>query len=1273
MTVTGLEIHRSARIEALLDPLIAYVRDEAPADPFAPVRIVVQSRGMERWLSHQLAQGLQPGGGGIRASVEFPFPASIVGEVVRACDGAVPDPDPWDPDRSVWPLLEAMAAVADRPEFDRVARYLATGTSAPRPAAGAGGVVDRRAWRFARSVADVFDRYRLHRPQLAHAWSRGRSVDAAGAALPAAERWQLMLWQELVARSGDPTLPTTRAIAALTDPAVDLDLARLPTDLAFFGISSLPPLHLDVITALATRTRVQLFLPTPSPVRWATVARARAATERGAPPSAAHPLLVSCGRLADDAAILLADRSPSRDRSLDDGPGGDPGTVPDVGPDVEVGRGPDVEVEGPGPASLLEALQDGVRSDRIPAPGADHDARFLVATDDRGIAVDRSVQVHRCHGPARQAEVLRDVVLRLLEPGEHPGRLLEPRDVLVMTPDIETYAPLIQAAFAPGGDTPGLPVKVADRHLGSTNVVADVLLAVLGAAGGRLTASELLDLLGRAPVAARFRFSADDLARIRVWVMDTGIRWGIDRDHRRRQGQPGDAVHTWRFGLDRLLLGAAMPDEGHRSIAGIHPYDHMEGDDVALLGRFADACTTVFDLIVALQDPRPVAAWRDVLDEVLARCVEVAPTERWWIQEVRAALDAVVGASFGAQPDPVLGARPAPVPGSAPDRVAGRVADPAPDRDPPLLDLGAIRGIVEHAVGAARGAAGYETGAVTVCALVPMRSIPHQVVCIVGLDDGAFPRSSGGLGFDLTEREDAVGDRNRRDEDRFLFLEALLAARRHLVLTATGRDVRTNEPRPTAVPLAELLDVLDRVGTTGAADRPVRATVTTDHPLQAFSPRNFGITADGDVAAPVAYDRSQLEAAEAARSPRRGHHHFLDGSLPVRATAGSTDPDVEVPVADLVAALVHPTRHLLQRRLGLHLREFRDDHDDQEPFELDHLLAARFGRDLLAADPGGAGDPGAGVPGVEPSAGVVGATEPGASWLDATVAAGVAPAATPGRVQLAEVVDDVDRVRGTARSLLDEAGWLPSSGRIDAGSPYPIRVSVGTRRVVGTLDGVFGAAADAAGERPPYRLTVRYVRPRPGLLLGLWVEHLVMVAGGAPDATSALVVRPKSGAAPHTYVLGPLDADPAIAIDRAQAWLGDLVAIHDQALHRPLPLFERASAKLADTGDFGAARDVFPGSDWARGDLDEDVEQAYGPDLALDDVLPDAARRDEFVELAARVYEPALAYAALAGAVPPPAEPGAEPRAGFSAVPPAAEPGVAPGAGVAGDRAGVPS
>jgi exodeoxyribonuclease V gamma subunit len=1089
---SGVVLHRSSRVEALLDPLTSWIGDTLPSDPLVPVRIVVQSRGMERWLSHQLAMRLGTPGAGVAASLEFPFPGRYLHAVALACGAVDETDDPWAPDRLALSIARELLETPAAPELASVLRAADDDLVS--------GVVGRGTWRLARAIADVFDRYLLHRAGMVTGWSAGDDLGGDRRPLDAADRWQPWLWRRLTDRIGDPSTRLAQVLARLADPR---PVPELPVPIAFFGLSSLPPAHLEVVAALGGHGPVALFVPTPSPRRWGAALDVRPA----------NPLLAACGRLADEATGLLADVV-DHDVALDD-----------------LAQATDAD-------TLLGRLQADVRADRPPAnrPGE----RAV------GGAGDRSLQIHRCYGPSRQADALRDVVLGLLD--DDPT--LEPRDVLVLCPDVEAFAPLVSAAFAGDGRRPDLPVQVADRRAAHVDAVAEALLALLRTLEGRMSASALVDLLAMDPIARRLGLGSAELDRITRWVRAVGVRWGADADHRLAYGQPPDRGHTWEAGLDRLLLGLVMADEDERVVGDVVPFDDVEGDDADLLGTLADRCRRLFALARDARRGRPVADWCALALGLLDEWVEVSDDERPRSPQLAALLEAFASEG-GTEP----------------------------------FTLAAYLDALERRLDAPRGASGYLTGAVTLCELVPMRSIPHRVVCLLGIDDGMFPRAAPSSGFDLLTRAPRPGDPDRRNEDRHLFLEAVLAAREHLVVACTGRDVRTNEEWPFAAVVAELVDAVGRAGGAGAE------AIVVDHPLHPFSPTLFG--AQGP---PRSFDVALLDAARAVTAPAEGTD-FLAAPLRARRIEDVGPVGLDV----LADALASPIDWLLAERLGIRF----DDHDerleDLDPLALDGRSRWRLGTDALARAVSGSD--------LE-------------SWRATAPRRPHVPSGPPGDVALDALVAEVDAIAEARRHLIRRLGDADPIVDDDLAAEVSLEVGGTTRTLAGRVTGRCTIGDVQA------RILMDFRRMGGRARLQLWITHLAMVASGIAEGFSILVARGggRGRNAAETLVLGPLD-DPEPAA-RARTLLADLVALHDAATRRPLPLFPRASyLRAAGRSDSEVARAFFD-DHRGFGDRTEAVELVYGTDAAFEQVLDRVG--DEFAELAQRVYGPMIATAAHA-------------------------------------------
>ena len=1110
-----LHIHRAERADRLVGALGELLA--APlADPMAPEVVAVPTRGVERWLTQRLSSVLGARVGrrdGVCANVEFPFPGRLAGGAIAAATGVEPAEDPWRAERLVWPLLEIVDGALEEPWLGALAAHLGAGHEG----------LTRRARRFGavRHVADLYDRYGVHRPEMLRAWAAGEDADGWGRALPGDMAWQATLWRRLREGIAAPS-PAERLEEACERLREEPDLLDLPPRISLFGLTRLPRSYLAVLRALATGRDVHLFLLHPSPVLWRSVSR-RISTDhvslRRADDATArlprHPLLASWGRDAREMQLVLA-------------AGGD-GAADDHRPLSEPAT------------SLLARIQADVREDRPPLgpplPGAVDERPTLYPGD-------RSLRVHACHGRARQVEVVRDAILHLL--ADDPT--LEPRDVIVMCPDIETFAPLVHATFGAGepeGDEGGRPsagppdlrVRLADRSLRQTNPVLGVVAELIDLAAARVTASQVLDLASREPVRRRFGLDDDDLASLEEWVSATGVRWGLDADHRGPFKLGSLAANTWRAGLDRVLAGVAMAEEDQRLLRGVLPLDGVGSGDIDLAGRLAEMVERLGAALDALRGPGTLAEWTEAIARAADALTLTADAEAWQ----RAQLERLLG-------DVRAESAAAGVPSAA------------------RLELAEVRALLADRLRGRPTRANFRTGHLTICTLVPMRSVPHRVVCLLGLDDGVFPRHTERDGDDILLAEPHVGDRDGRGEDRQLLLDALMAAGDHLVVTYTGRDERTNAERPPAVPVGELLDVVDR--TVRLEDgRPAREGVLVRHPLQTFDPRNF--SPDGVEPGRVwGFDPAALEGARALTGPRRARPPFLPAPLPPLLA------DV-VELEGLVRFVHHPVRAFLRRRLGIGLFERGEEAADALPVELNALERWAVGDRLV----------GALLAGADPDA-----------CLAAERARGQLPPGMLGEPTL-------DELMAEARLLVEEAA---REGAGDPGAAEVDLVLPDGRRLVGSVP-------DVCGDRIR---TVTFSRLGPRPRLAAWVRLLALAAARPGEPVEAVAIgrrRPDARGRSRVSVARIAGVPMSAALEHLRV----LVDLHDRGMREPLPLYAATSAAYAAAASRSrdareAARKAWE-SDWERSREDAEPEHrlVLGGQLAIDRLLEEVPRDDE--------------------------------------------------------------
>lgn len=1084
-----LYVHRSERADHLLE-VLADILSVPLEDPFTPEVVAVPTRGVERWLTQRLSHRLGCSAGradGVAANIDFPFPGSLVGAAIANATGLEPEKDPWTPERAVWPLLEVVDDHLTVPFLEPLAKHLEA--SSPRRADGA-------LTRFAavRHIADLYDQYGVHRPEMIRSWARGDEIES----LDGRHKWQAFLWRllrERIAVESPAERLETAALSIRTDPT----LVDAPLRVSLFGLTRLPVSYLMVLEALARARDVHLFLLHPSGALWDSVlkavAPASAPLRRSDDPSASlarNPLLKSWGRDAREMQLVLTAKGASDGiyRPVEQDPRG----------------------------RLLHLVQSAIRSNGepvgVPRPEVE-DMRPVMQNDDR------SIQIHSCHGRYRQVEVLRDSILHLLS----SDSTLELRDVIVMCPDVEAFAPLVQAVFAAepvsqSGEASlqELRVRLADRSLRQTNPLLGVAAALLELAEGRLTASQVLDLAGRDPVRRRFRFDDDDLALLERWVIDMGTRWGLDGEHRQHWKLGSLRTNTWETGLDRLLLGVAMAEEDYRLFGGTLPVDDVASTDVDLAGRLAEYVSRLADAMRRLAGRRTVEEWVGLLARATETLASADARESWQSDQLRRVLDEVAGE-------------------------AGN------QRTQPLLSVPELRSLLGNCLKGRPTRANFRTGDLTVCTLVPMRSVPHRVICLLGLDDGLFPRHPGRDGDDIISSDPYVGDRDPRSEDRQLLLDAILATTDHLVVTYSGRDERTNRVRPPAVPVAELLDTIDRTMRAPAGFTLPRDLVLAQHPLQSFDSRNFQSGALG-ANGPWGFSQVDLEGARALVGPRRSTSPFLDSPLPAQG-------DRVISLESLVGFVKSPVQWFLRERMGIYVNGSRDEVEDRLPIELSSLEEWGFGDRLLRALLDGAD-------------------------LEEALKVERARGFLPPEPLIGSVLDTVVPV---VEELAQEAGSLPCFETKPRSVEINVQLPSG-RSLVGTV----------AGVRDSTIVNCIYSKLAAKHRLESWVRLLALTASGTDLAPSAITLGRSGRRAAGRVAISEMrvQAEGGSARSIAVVLLGKLIDLYERGITEPLPVYCKTSSEWAAMSRRGDDSDKYAREAWDGDRFDgESSEEAH--------------------------------------------------------------------------------
>ncbi len=828
-------VYMSNSLEKLKDELYVFLRDNLPASPLAQEIIMVQSQGMQKWLSLRLSEKF-----GSWASFKYLFPNKLLDEIFHSVPGTQPASsyDPFNRDNLSWLLMDELARITEEspPEFSDICQYLTHDHDG------------LKRWQLATRIAYTLDQYLTFRPDYITAWEEGKTQPDSAYLSNNSDfskncQWQCALWQSIQTKlHAKHRIDHFKDIlSAIQKNQVNRD--ALPARVIVFGIPILPPLHVEVLSAISSLCPVHMFL--------------------------LHPTT-----LHDD---MRASRNKTRTPTSNDRIECPNALLESFG---NIGRGFLQELHRTHEIIFKSLFVEDIRENRSLLCSLQCDILHNKNTDYNHIARgDSSISIVSCHSAMREAEVLLDYLLDILNTTDAP-RLNE---IIVMTPDIERYAPYIDAVFS--SSQPAIPYTISDRSPKSEHAAVASFFSLLDVAASRFEASVVLDLLEKKPLQKRLKITDDDLALIKKWIGETRIRWGFDAADKKSLEILEAAENTWKAGIDRMFLGFAMPEEAF--LDGIVPYNQIEGSSADLLGKFSRFIHDLHDFIHILSKPHTLSEWQAILSEWTARFLDLSDEGNPHYQLIDEALAKLSSISTSS------------------DYVRS-------------VHFCVIRAYLETLLAEHVSVHNFLSGKLTFCAMLPMRSIPFKVICLIGMNDGIFPRQDSNIAFDLMAKSPRPGDRSLRDEDRYLFLEALISAKEKLYISYTGQSIVDSSEIPPSVVVGELIDYLQE-----RLSPSIFNTIVIKHPLQPFSKRYF---TGGSL---FSYSEENLHIAKKLVQPNRTPlPTFIDGKI--------SDPVFkDLSLAELCSFFENPAKYFLQRGLGLRFRKEAQETEDDEPFSID--------------------------------------------------------------------------------------------------------------------------------------------------------------------------------------------------------------------------------------------------------------------------------------------------------------------------------------------------
>ncbi|MBW2514137.1 MAG: exodeoxyribonuclease V subunit gamma, partial [Deltaproteobacteria bacterium] len=961
----GFNVFTSNRLETLIKQLALELRSPL-SSPLEKDLVIVQSQGMARWVSMELARI-----NGICANCFFPFPNAFLNHLCMHLLPNVSESPMFTADALAFRIMSILPGCLHKPPYNSLKSYLADDSE---------GV---KLFQLSSKIADLFDQYLVFRPGMILGWEQGETP------IDLNQHWQADLWMAISPPEGAMHRARLRERLLEILSAATADVQSLPKRVSAFGISHLPLFHLQVLKSISKHVQVDLFLMNPCREYWEEIVTSKDIrrirqqyASRDIEPQDLHldkgnKILSTMGAMGKDFLSMISD----------------------LGCDA-------IEMfESPHQRTMLSTVQADILD--LVEPSAPFDVGVENREDPREgeckasctVAGDSSIAIHACHSPMREIEVLYDSLLAMLD--EDPD--LMPRDILVMIPNIETYAPFIYAVFdTVTEDRMRIPFSVADRSIIKESRIVDAFMTILELTESRMEAGRVLYLLEYPAIREKFGLAEADLFRLEEWVKDVNIRWGKDAASRSKLGLPAMSENTWNTGLQRLLLGLAMTGNDRNLFSGILPYDNMEGEDSLLLGRFLDFLECLFRTCQMCEHPKTASQWAAVFFTVLDEMFSCAgPFERD-IQTLRRVVDRMAENA----------------------RVSGFEN---------TLGIEVVKACLRNSLGSSLFNSGFISGGVTFCAMLPMRSIPFKVICLVGQNTDEFPRDVRRLSFDLMASHPIKGDRSRREDDKYLFLEALISARKTLYISYIGQNVQDNTPIVPSVLVSELIDYIhDRFGVDSHE-------LVTRHPLQAFSPKYFQ-----EESPLFSYSHENFVAA-AQQHTNESLLGFADGGL-----EPPSDEWRQLDVETLVFFFKNPARFLLQRRLGIVFEELAVLPDDRENFRLEGLNRYLVEQDLFRHQAQGID-----LDDLKP----------------ALIARGILPHAEIGSYEFNRMSRDIKNYGDFLATYIQ--GRRPASQAFE--------LVVGNYTLTGSLPGIYGNNC----------LYFRYTRSNPGDMIRLWIYHLV--------------------------------------------------------------------------------------------------------------------------------------------------------------------------------------
>ena len=920
--------------------LLNKISQLSPLGVFTQEVIVVQNAGMQHWLNLAIAKQR-----GISMNIGYALPAQFLWKLVRtlASDDKVPDQSPYSREVLCWRIHALLTSekVINDIDFNQATRYW-SGQFEPSEGVNIANGNDNSAalkcYQLATQLADLYEQYLIFRPQWLDNWQQGIfNIEGLEHAV-AEHKWQGKLWQYLVAESPyNPVELLNNAIANIGNKKL-----LIPPRISFFGLNTMAPMWLDFIQAISEHVEVHFYHLNPCYSYWGDIVSEKTALNHLAQWSAGlddiqhfvgNPLLANLGQQGREFISLLQnfstididvfEKAASSQRNNEEQVTKNSSQIKYVasnGQRTIQGCEQGNETTNEQGKELLSVLHQ-VQNDILLLNDARQNDSFNKARSaqqdglDDAILQDNSIVIASCHSALREVQALHDYLLHLF----NNDNRLTPKDILVMCPQIEAYAPYVNAVFSRGwqdlaGDIPPLPCSIADRSAKDSDPLVAAFIELLGLPDSRFSVSQLMAFLRLPAMSNKFAINTEDIGKITCWLDQVSVHWGLDIAHKKTLlGSHANATFTWQQGLSRLLRGFAF--ENNEAIFQSQLLvNAVEGNDALLLGQLMLFIEQLQFLSSNLQRSRTAIQWQQFLLTQLAELFSRIDNNQQSYENSLLIIE---------------------------QAISGMVEHCHQAHFNEAICLDIVVDYLNQHFSQGDSSKQFMVGQVTFCSMLPMRSIPFKVIAVLGLNDGEFPRQRQPLGFDLMSLSSTkLGDRSRRGDDRYLFLEAIISARQFLYLSYQGRSIKNNTEKQPSLVLKELMEYLTQGYGWQFNNQAKSKQKLHQVAMQAFSYKNY----QGQWAS---FDPKWLALAKACQTTEQFTEEPLqEPNITSLQTEENSMQGAHISIQQLIRFFQHPSRMYAQQQLNLYFDDQQIILDDVEPFSV-NALHSYFLREAL--------------------------------------------------------------------------------------------------------------------------------------------------------------------------------------------------------------------------------------------------------------------------------------------------------------------------------------